>query len=156
MSMPKSNSSKRKSLEDLRVYAPSRGSLAIETEALPYTRVAEPLPAQPRRRPKLVALPKTEKRTFADVLRENKVLSRAAALVCVFAVALALVFTLMGYNKVSAAQRELNALSKQATELENSVEKTNIDLLFSINAGSAQDAAEAAGMTYPVTGNAGN
>ena len=157
MSMPKSNS-KRKSLDDLRVYAPSRGTLAIETEALPYTRVAEPLPREPRRRPKLTVLPKTHRHTFADTLRENKLLQKTAAIACVFAVALALVITIMGFNRVSSAQRELNSLAKQAEKLENAVEETNIALLFSINSsvGSAEDAAESAGMSFPVTVHAGS
>lgn len=154
MSMPEP-SNKRKSLDTLRVYAPSRGSLAVETEALPLTRVAEPLPAR-QRRPKLVALPQKKRRTFADVLREHKVLQRAAMLVSIFAVAFALVVTVSGYNRISAAQRDLNSLSKQAEELKNSVEQTNIDLLFSISSASPQDAAEAAGMSYPVNGHTGS
>ena len=152
MSMPEP-SNKRKSLDTLRVYAPSRGSLAVETEALPVTRVAEPLPAR-QRRPKLVALPQKKRRTFADVLREHKVLQRAAMLVSIFAVAFALVVS--GYNRISAAQRDLNSLSKQAEKLKNSVEQTNIDLLFSISSASPQDAAEAAGMSYPVNGHTGS
>ena len=157
MSMPETTN-KRKNIDALRVYAPSRGNLAIESEALPYTRVAEPSPKQqPRRRPTLVPVrkPAQKKQTFADVLRENRVLTKVLAVGCVLAIALALIVMLSGYNSISAAQREINELSKRVAGMESSVEKTNVEYLFSIDAGSAHDAAGSAGMTYPVTGGAG-
>ncbi len=155
MSTPETN--KRKSLEALRVYAPSRGNLAIESEALPYTRVAEPAPGyEPRRRPTLVPkAPARKKRTLAQVLRENKVVSKLAAVGCVLAVAMALIVMISGYKNISAAQKEINELSKRVSEMESSVEKTNVEYLFSIDVGSATDAAGSAGMTYPAAGGAG-
>ena len=150
MAMPETN--RRKNIDALRVYAPSRGNLAIESEALPYTRVAEPSPKYSPRRPKLVPVkkPAVKKQTFADVLRENKVLSKVLAVGCVLAVALALIVMLSGYNSISAAQRDINSLSKRVDDMMSSVEKTNVEYLFSIDVGSAHDAAGSAGMFYPV------
>lgn len=155
MSMPETN--RKKSLDAIRVYAPSHGNLAIETEALPYTRVAEPLPrTEPRRRPYLVPnAPQPRRRTLADILREYKVLPKAAAFVCVAAMAFALIVMLSGYNNIAAAQKEINSLNKRVAEMENLVEKTNVDYLFSVDINSAHDAAREAGMTYPVTGSIG-
>ncbi len=155
MSMPEPN--KRKSLEALRVYAPSRGNLAIESESLPYTRVAEPLPkTSPRRRPALVPkAPAERRRSLAEVFRANKVLAKTTAVIGILAVALALLVMISGYNKITAAQKEINNLSREVSEMESSVEKANIEYLFSIDIGSAHDAANAAGMRYPVSGNVG-
>ena len=157
MSMPETTG-KRKNLEALRVYAPSRGSLAIDSEALPYTRVAEPAPARsPRRRPSLVPVAPAEKRrTLADVVRENKLIAKAASVICVLAAAFALIVMLHGYNGISAAQKEINELSGRVTKMESVVEKTNVEYLFSIDVGSARDAAGAAGMTYSGIGGSGN
>ena len=155
MSMPESN--KKKSLDAIRVYAPSRGSLALDSEALPYTRVAEPAPAAAPRRPKLVPLAPAKKRhTLLDTMREYKVLPKTAAVVCILAMAFALIFTLSGFNNISASQKEINKLSKQVSEMEKNVEKANVDLLFSLDLASAHEAARDAGMSYPGTGNAGN
>ena len=60
-----------------------------------------------------------------------------------------------GYNGISAAQREINSLSKQVAEMEGVVEKTNVEYLFSIDVSSARDAAGAAGMTYSRAGGSG-
>lgn len=155
MSTPET--SKRRNLDTIRVYAPSRGSLAIESEALPYTRVAEPAPGyEPRRRPTLVPkAPAKKKRSLAQVLKENRVTSKLAAVGCVLAVAMALIVMLSGYNNISAAQKEINELSKRVATMESSVEKTNVDYLFSIDDASAHEAAGSAGMTFPVSGGAG-
>lgn len=156
MSMPETE--RRRNLDALRVYAPSRGNLAIKSEALPATRVAEPSPSrEPRRRPTLVPRkPAVRRRTLADVLRENKVLPKTAAVVCVLAMAMALIVMLSGYNNISAAQKEINSLSKRVDDMESVVEKTNVEYLFAIDAGSAHDAASEAGMNYPVFGSSGN
>ncbi|MCR5808462.1 MAG: hypothetical protein K6G56_02755 [Clostridiales bacterium] len=157
MSMPENNRG-RKNLDAIRVYAPSRGNLAVSSEALPYTRVAEPLPkTEPRRRPVLVPnAPAKKRRTLADLLREYKFLPKLGAVVCVLAVAFSLIVMLSGFNSISAAQKDLNSLSKRVSEMENVVEKTNVEYLFSIDIGSAHDAATAAGMSYAVNPNAGN
>ena len=157
MGMPET-SRERKNLEAIRVYAPSRGSLAVSSEALPYTRVAEPLPkTEPRRRPVIVpAAPKEERRSLLDTMREYKLLPKLAAFICVVAMAFSLIVMLSGYNAVSAAQKDLNSLNKRVTEMENVVEKTNVEYLFSIDIGSAHDAAAAAGMSYAVNGNTGD
>ncbi len=158
MSMPETN--KRKNLDALRVYAPSRGNLAIDSEALPYTRVAEPThEVKPRRRPALVPAkkkPASRKRSIAQAAKENNVFYKLVAVACVLAVALALIVMLSGYNSISAAQRELNELSRRVAGMESMVEKTNVEYLFSIDAASSHEAANIAGMTYPVTGGAGN
>ena len=155
MSMPETN--RRKSLDAIRVYAPSRGNLAVKSEALPYTRVAEPVPAEPRRRPQLVpAAPAKRRRTLLETLREYKALPKTAAVVMVLAVAFALIVTISGFNTISAAQKEINALNKRVAEMENVVERTNVEYLFSIDIGSAHDAANAAGMAYPGSGNIGD
>ena len=154
MSMPETN--RRKSLDAIRVYAPSHGNLAVETEALPYTRVAEPLPkTEPRRRPYLVPQPQHKRHTLADTLREYKVLPKVGAFACVVAMALALIVMLSGYNTIAAAQKEINSLTKRVSEMESLVEKANVDYLFSIDINSAHDAARAAGMSYPAAGNIG-
>lgn len=157
MGMPET-SKERKSLEAIRVYAPSRGNLAVSSEALPYTRVAEPLPkTEPRRRPVIVpSAPAKERRSLIDTAREYKLLPKLAAFLCVLAMAFSLIVMLSGYNRISAAQKDLNSLNKRVTEMENVVEKTNVEYLFSIDVGSAHDAASAAGMSYAVGGNTGN
>ena len=159
MSMPESTN-RRKNLDALRVYAPSRGNLAIDSEALPYTRVAEPTPeSKPRRRPALAPVrnkPAVKKQSLAEAAKENKVFYKLIAVACVLAVALALIVMLSGYNSISAAQRELNDLSKRVAGMESMVEKTNVEYLFSIDAASSHEAANIAGMTYPVMGGAGN
>ena len=121
-------------------------------------RVAEPAPARsPRRRPSLVPVaPAKKRRTLADVVRENKLIAKAASVICVLAAAFALIVMLHGYNGISAAQKEINELSGRVTKMEGVVEKTNVEYLFSIDVGSARDAAGAAGMTYSGIGGSGN
>ena len=157
MSMPETTG-KRKNLEALRVYAPSRGNLAIDSEALPYTRVAEPAPArQPRRRPALVPVaPAQKRRTLAEVIRENKRIAKSVSVICVLAAAFALIVMLHGYNDISAAQKEINELSTRVSDMEGVVEKANVEYLFSIDVGSAREAAGTAGMTYSGIGGSGN
>lgn len=157
MSMPETN--RRKSLDTIRVYAPSRGNLAIQSESLPYTRVAEPSPVRPApgRRPTLVPkAPAKKRRTLADTLREYKVLPKAAAIACILSMAFALIFMLSGFNDISAAQKEINKLNQRVSEMESVVEKTNVDYLFSIDIGAARAAAGEAGMTYAVKSNPGS
>lgn len=148
------------SLEDLRVFAPGRtvtnGNLALNSEALPRTRIAEPKPAQPARRPQLVPVrPKEKRRTLAQVIREYRVIPKTFAVAAVLAAAFALIFMISGFNNISAVQKDINRLSNKVSEMERAVEKTNVDLLFSIDAGAAHEAAQNAGMDYPTAQNFG-
>lgn len=156
MSMPETN--RRKNIDALRVYAPSRGNLAIDTESLPRTHVAEPAHKPEPRRPRPYLVPKapeTRRRTLADILREYKVIPKAGFVALVLAVAFALIIMLSGYNDISAAQKRINALDSKVSELQSAVDKTKVDYLFSIDLGSAREAAAQAGMTYPALGSAG-
>lgn len=157
MSMPEPN--RRRNLDAIRVYAPSRGNLAIDTESLPRTRVAEPVKKPEPRRPRPYLVPKqapaVRRRTLADILREYKVAPKAGFVALVVAVAFALIVLLSGYNDLSAAQKRINALDDQVTKLQSVVEKTKVDYLFSIDLGSAREAATQAGMTYPALGSDG-
>ncbi|MCR5611960.1 MAG: hypothetical protein K6F68_09070 [Clostridiales bacterium] len=147
---------KAKSLDELRVYAPSRGNLALKSEALPRTRVAEPKPYEPVRRPKLTPVaPRPKRKTLLEVLREYKFLPKTLAVVVILAMAAALIVTISGFNNISAAQKEINNLSKKVSQMESAVEKTNVDLLFSIDIDAAHAAAEEAGMSYPTAENYG-
>lgn len=154
MSIPESN--KRKSLDAIRVYAPSRGNLAIKEETLPITRVAEPSPSRPeprRPRPRLVPkAPAKKRRTFAQFVREFKVVPKAAFLTFVLAAAFMLLFSLSGSKNIAAAQREINELRNEISDLQSVVDKTSVDYLFSIDISSARGAAAAAGMSYPAGG----
>ena len=153
----------RNQTNEFRVYAPGRtrtvvnGNLAVKSEALPRTRVAEPLPNEPARRPRLVPVkqPKQQRRTLPELVRDYKVVPKAMAVAVVLAMAFALIFMISGFSNISAAQKEINRLSKKVTEMERAVEKTNVDLLFSIDAGAAHDAARDAGMSYPAARNFG-
>lgn len=157
MSMPETN--KRKNLDVLRVYAPSRGNLAIDMETLPRTHVAEPVrkPAPRHPRPYLVPekAPEVRRRTLADILREYKVAPKLGFVALAVAVAFAFIVMLSGYNDISAAQKRINALDEQVSRLQSAVEKTKVDYLFSIDLGSAREAATQAGMTYPAVGSEG-
>lgn len=153
MSMPETN--KRKRLEDIRVYSPSRGNLAIKSEALPQPLLAEPEKAP--RRPVLVPVaPAPEKRSLLDILRENKLLTKAAALICVFAAAAALIITVAGYNNISAVQKQINELNESVSEMQVNVQNAERSYLMSIDTEAAQEAATDAGMRYPVRGGNGN
>ena len=158
MSIPESN--KRKSRDAIRVYAPSRGNLAIKEETLPVTRVAEPTPRRqaPRRpRPHLVPkAPARKRRTLTELLREFKVVPKAAFLAVVLAAAAMLLFSISGSKNIASVQKEINDLQKEITDLQSVVDKTSVDYLFSIDIGSARGAAAAAGMAYPVSGGSGN
>lgn len=156
MSMPEA--AKRKNLDALRVYAPSRGNLAIENEALPYTRVAEPATkVDIRHRPFIVPKPvSVPKKTIAEHIKDNHVFAKLTAVLCVCLVALSLLVMISGYNSISAAQREMNALTKRVADMESIVEKTNVEYLFSIDVNSAHEAAGSVGMIYPINGGSGN
>lgn len=146
---------KVRSLREIRVYAPSRGNLALQSEALPRTRVAEPKP-YPERRPKLTPVaPRPKRRTLAQILREYKVFPKLAAVICIAAIAAALIITVSGFNTISETQKEINRLSKKVSEMEKTVEKTGVDLLFSIDLSAAHEAARANGMSYPTAQNYG-
>ena len=156
MIMPETN--KRRSVDEIRrVYSPSRGNLAIKSEALPYTRVAEPVPAQPRRRPTLVPVaPAPHKRTLAEALKENKVLAKAAAVGIIIAVAFAFIVTLSGYNNIAAVQREINELSGRVSTLQRDVQSTSLMYDMACDTDAAHDAAAEAGMYFPVSGSTGD
>lgn len=148
--------------DEFRVFAPGRstttvnGNLAMKPEALPRTRVAEPLPARPERRPHLVPVrPKEKRRTLPQLIRDYKVVPKTMAAAVVLAMAFAMIFMISGFNNISVAQKEINRLSKKVSEMESAVEKTGVDLLFSIDAGAAHDAARDAGMSYPTARNYG-
>lgn len=150
------DSSKRKSLDEIRVYAPSRGNLALASETLPRTRVAEPSPVRPARKPRLVPVPaKPRRRTLSELVREYKVLPKAAAAIAILAVAFALIVTVSGFNTISATQKEINKLEKKVSDMESTVEKAGVDLLFSIDPEAAHNAAREAGMLYPTARNYG-
>jgi cell division protein FtsL len=157
MSIPESN--KRKSLDAIRVYAPSRGNLAIKEETLPQTHVAEPSPrkAEPRRqRPRLVPkAPAKKRRTLTQLIREFKVFPKLAFLAFVLTAAFCFLFMLSGSKDIAAAQKDINDLQEQISDLQSVVDKTNVDYLFSIDISSARGAAAAAGMAYPVSGVSG-
>ncbi len=153
----------RNQADEFRVFAPGRtrtvvnGNLAVKSEALPRTRVAEPLPAQPARRPRLVPVkqPKQKRRTLPELIRDYKVVPKTMAVALVLAIAFATIFMISGFNNISVTQKEINRLSRKVSEMEKAVEKTNVDLLFSIDAGAAHDAAQDAGMSYPAAQNYG-
>ena len=154
MSMPETN--KRKRLEDIRVYSPSRGNLAIKSEALPYTRVAEPETAAPRRPVLVPAAPADKRRTLLDLLRERKVFAKTAAIACVFVAAAALIVTVSGYNNISAVQKQINDLNESVSRMQIDVKSAERTYLESIDTEAAQRAAADAGMVYPVRGGNGN
>ena len=145
----------RSSVEEIRVYAPSRGNLALKAETLPRTRVAEPLPDRPSRPRLRPVKPRQKRRTAIGLLRDYKVIPKTAAVAAVLVVAFAMIFMISGFSGISAAQKQINKLEKQISELESAVEKTNVDLLFSIDAESAHEAARNAGMSYPTSANFG-
>ena len=143
-----------KSLDELRVYAPSRGNLAYQSEAIPHVRTAEPAPDRPIRKPDLRPVaPRPRRRSLFELLRDYKILPKIAAVAAILAVAGVLIVTVSGYNRISAAKRENNKLSKKVIEMEKAVEKAKVDLLFSIDQEAAQEAAQEAGMQYSGIGN---
>gem|GEM_PF-274513 len=153
MSMPETN--RRPVNEPIRVYAPSRGNLAVKSEAAPATRVAEPA-RRPVRRPAPQTRPLVDpkqaqkRRTLADVWRAYKITPKLFAVLCVGAAAASLLFMMKRYSRISAVQREINELSGRIVEMEKGVERTDIEYMFSIDIGAAHDAARQAGMVYPV------
>lgn len=154
MSMPETN--RRKRLEDIRVYSPSRGNLAIKSEALPYTRVAEPEKAVPHRPVLVPTAPAEKKLSVLDRIRERRLFAKAAAIVCVFVAAAALIITVSGYNNISAVQKQINELNESVSQMQVNVNSAERTYLESIDTEAAQRAAADAGMSYPVRGGNGN
>lgn len=142
--------------ETIRVYAPSRGNLALAPEAAPRTRVAAEPVKKPRRSPapkQAVPEAKVRRRTLAETMRAYKVLPKFAAVLCVGIATSAMLFVIMRYSRISSAYNEVNELSSQIENMEKAVEKANVDYLFSIDIDAAHDAARAAGMVYPTVDN---
>ncbi|MCH5278606.1 MAG: hypothetical protein J1E60_02325 [Christensenellaceae bacterium] len=143
----------RANVEPMRVYAPSMGQLAYKTDtayssarlaAQPVRRV-EPTPAAPK--PRRVQKPNKQHVPLSEFLRVNHVYSRVAACALVAAVAVAALFTLLGYESISNAQKEINHLNKQIEQTNTLLDELNMEYLFSLDVTAAQAAAEAAGMT---------
>ena len=159
MSMPEA--SKRTVERPIRVYAPSRGNLALAPEAVPSTRVAEPV-RRPVRKPQPAARPaerpesKKQRRTLIDILRAYKVLPKLLAVLCVCLAAGAMLFMIRRYSRIAAVQSDINELNVRIAELESEIDKANVDYMFSIDIDAAHDAARAAGMVYPDSGSFGN
>lgn len=158
MSMPEAN---RRTVErPIRVYAPSRGNLALQPEPVPSTRVAEPVrrpvrKPQPAQRPLVLPQTKKHRRTLADIWKAYKVTPKLIALLCVFIAAGSMLFMVRRFSRISAMQTDINRLSGKISELESSIEKDNVEYMFSIDIGAAHNAARAAGMVYPDSGNIG-
>lgn len=153
MSMPNANrrNNEQESFDELRVFAPSRGNLAVKEESLPYTHVAEPVtvPMKPRR----VKSPKKEERvTVAMFLRNAKAMKKVCITAVVLAVAAALIITVSGYNRIAEEQKRINALRDRVEELSVIVET---DSKFPVDFGAARQAAQDAGMVYPSSANYG-
>ena len=90
MSMPEANRRNTPN-EPIRVYAPSRGNLAMRPEAVPATRVAEPARRpNPTVRPHRKGQEAPARRTLAQLWREYKVAPVLAVFCCIFAAAGAL------------------------------------------------------------------
>ena len=154
MSMPDSNK-RAASNHPLRVYAPSRGNLAIQ-EAVPATRVAEPArrpnPAvRPDRRP----VEEQRPRSLVQLWRDYKVGPKLAIFCCVFAVAGALLFTVRRYSRISAVQSDINELKAQIEQMEITLDSIDVEYMSGVNINAAHSAAEQAGMVYPRSGNYG-
>ena len=159
MSMPEA--SKRTVERPIRVYAPSRGNLALQPEAVPQTRVAEPVrrpvrKPQPAERPLVKPGTQKSRRTFAEVWRAYNVTPKLMAVLCVCAAAGAMLFMVRRYSRISAMQSDINKLSQQISEMESHIEKANVDYMFSIDIDAAHNAARAAGMVYPDSESFGN
>lgn len=159
MSMPEAN---RRTVErPIRVYAPSRGNLALQPEAVPATRVAEPArrpvrKPQPAERPAVRTETKKQRRTLAQIWKAYKVTPKIIAVCCVCLAAGAMLFMVRRYSRIASVQSDINRLSSQISQLESSIEKTNVDYMFSIDIGAAHNAARAAGMVYPDSESFGN
>ncbi len=153
MSMPEANRRNTPN-EPIRVYAPSRGNLAIQPERNPATRVAEPV-RRPRQEPAVRPLTpgkdavSPSHRRFAQIWREYRVTPKLAAFACVCLAAGAMLFMLRRYSRISAVQRDINSLSKEITRMEDSIEQANVSFMSSVDIGAAHDAATEAGMVYP-------
>lgn len=159
MSMPEVN--RRTADQPIRVYAPSRGNLALQPDAAPATRVAEPIrrPARkpaPAERPLVSPKQKRQTRTLGEIWRAYNITPKLFATVCVCLAAGAMLFMIRRYSRIAAVQSDINRLSKQITEMENSIDKTNVDYMFSIDIDAAHNAARAAGMVYPDSGSFGD
>ncbi len=150
---------KQKANDTIRVYAPSRGNLALSTEAAPKTRVAAEPVRNPERKPHEVLTPRkaerVQRRTLWQLMADYKVIPKTFAVVCVGAVAASMLFVMTRYNAISAAYTRTNELAAEVEALEKEVERTNVDYLFSIDIGAAHAAAKAAGMVYPTADNIG-
>ena len=156
MSMPEN---RRNTTEPIRVYAPSRGNLAIQPERIPSTRVAEPAR---RPRPETTVRPLRKgsespaSRNLLKLWRDWRIAPKLAAFVCVCLAAAAMLFMLRRYSRISAVQTDINKLSKQIAQMEDSIERANVNYMSSIDIGAAHDAATEAGMVYPGAGSYGN
>ena len=152
MSMPETN--RRPINEPIRVYAPSRGNLAMQPDYVPATRVAEPV-RKPARRPQTTERPLVDpkttrkRRTLAQVWRAYGVTPKLIAVAYICVAAASMLFMLKRYNRISSVQRDINKLHGQIQELEFAVERTNNEYMSSIDIGAAQNAARDAGMVYP-------
>ncbi len=131
--------------ENLRVYAPSRGNLAVDMNAIPATRIAKQQEPESHRNNK----PRREHRSLLQLMREHKVLPRTVAVLSICAVMGVMLFVMSRYNAIAQGHSELNELSERIEMMQQQVEKANVDYLFAIDINAARDAARSAGMEYP-------
>lgn len=126
---------KRRSKPDTRLYQPSRDSAAYD-----YDReTGEPIPdTDGRVRPVPI---RTQK--------EMSVLERIGVMFCAFAFAGMILFTLSGYERISRAYSDINTLNEDIEEVTLHISELNVAIECAVTIQQAEQAALAAGMTYP-------
>ena len=111
---------------------------------------------QPAERPLVDPKQQRRTRTLGEIWKAYRITPKLLATACVCLAAAAMLFMVKRYSRIAAVQSDINKLSGRITEMENSIEKTNVDYMFSIDIGAAHNAAREAGMVYPDSGSFGD
>lgn len=127
--------------EQMRIYAPSDGSLAYRQDyAYRTTRLAaQPKykpEAQPEARPKPEQRRKSEKQRISllQMARENRFMLKLFAVCCIVAVAAVAVFAVIRFVGIASIQQDINNLNTRIAETRRSIDDLRFNCQPIINA----------------------
>lgn len=131
------------SVEQVRVYAPSNGSLAYRQD---YAYRSAQLAPQTKPRPETKPEQRRKQKQHISLLqmaRQNRFALKFLAILCIAAVAGVAAFAVVRFAKIADIQSEINALNERIADTERSIENLSFNTQPVLN---ATEFAEAVGL----------
>lgn len=131
------------SVEQVRVYAPSNGSLAYRQD---YAYRSAQLAPQTKPRPETKPEQRKKQKQHISLLqmaRQNRFALKFLAILCIAAVAGVAAFAVVRFAKIADIQSEINALNERIADTERSIENLSFNTQPVLN---ATEFAEAVGL----------